>query len=147
MQRSVTNRNKGSGYKDSSCVPLGAQRLIERFNDASRVLKRALLAWERATGVSLNAASVGWSQVDAFRDLGRAFSEIVRMQEFLSQLSTGQSKDLEDAAAEYRKALEQFKSKLPRIKGWLIVERGRLAGRQAHSASVQGWINAHGQTR
>jgi hypothetical protein len=61
--------------------------------------------------------------------------------------SAGDSAEMQSAFAEYRLLLREFKSRLPQLQGWLLAERARLAQRGAHSAAVEDWMQAHGQTR
>ena len=126
---------------------LSPTQITENFARASLALGRALRSWESITKISLDRLECRRSQLETLHDLRSAFSEISSMCEFLRHFPEDVSAGGEQAPAEYRQALEQFRSKLPRIQGWLCVERSRLAGRQAHSNTVGEWIKATRQTR
>ena len=123
------------------------QKIEERFRDAATILRRALASWRSMT--NLTPAQVGGasSQLDRLRDLRAAFAEIARMCEFTRHLADDGPAGYKGAAADYRDSLAQFRLQLPRIQGWLMVERSRLAGRHSHSTSVSEWIDANRQTR
>jgi hypothetical protein len=50
------------------------------------------------------------------------------------------------ALSHYKSLLRQFKEDLPRLHGWLLAERARLATRRSHSASVESWVRASRET-
>ena len=78
--------------------------------------------------------------------LTRAFVEVERMRKLLESSAIDQPQ-LAASLSNYQVLLKQFKSELPRIRGWLLAERARLASRQTHSVGVENWLEMTRQTR
>ncbi|HZQ17379.1 MAG TPA: hypothetical protein VFA90_01560 [Terriglobales bacterium] len=83
----------------------------------------------------------------SLHDLAAAFARIVQMGNILSNTHSDVSAEIARALSHYKRLLWQFKVNLPRIQGWLLAERARLAARRSHSASVESWVRATQQTR
>lgn len=80
------------------------------------------------------------------RDLAAAFAGIAQMGN-ISSNTPEVSAEIARALSHYKHLLGQFKANLPRMQGWLLAERARLAARRSHSASVESWVRATQQTR
>lgn len=76
-----------------------------------------------------------------------AFSLITRLQNPLEKLTPDVLPGSSHALSKYRSALTELRPHLSRIQAQLILEKGRLLRTQAHAASLDSWIAAHGQTR
>jgi hypothetical protein len=55
--------------------------------------------------------------------------------------------DFQSAVADYHAALAEWNQQLPRVHGWLLTERNRLAVRRRHTRSLKTWLDANQQTR
>jgi len=83
----------------------------------------------------------------SIEDVRAALSKIMQARALLERVLRDPTPALAHAVTEYRAALAELKSHLPRFEGWLLAERGRLAVRRSHAVSVTSWIEANGQTR
>jgi hypothetical protein len=81
------------------------------------------------------------------RDLAAAFSEITRMKEILANEASEVSSEFAAALSHYKCLLNQFKAELPRVQGWLLAERARLASKRSHSEAVGNWARTTRQIR
>lgn len=81
------------------------------------------------------------------RDLAAAFAEVAQLQSTLPNSGAEISPEIVPTLSHYKSLLSQFKEDMPRIHGWLLAERARLATRRSHSASVERWVRAAQQTR
>lgn len=99
---------------------------------------------EPSTAESHSAISI--SRVN-IREVEAVFAEVVRARTILTHVKFEHSPDIRAMLSEYQQLLQLFKNELPRLRGWLLAERARLAGRCAHSTAVGSWISANQQTR
>ena len=83
----------------------------------------------------------------SLRDLAAAFAKVAQLQSALEDSEPEISPEIAPALSHYKSLLSQFKEDLPRIQGWLLAERARLATRRSHAASVERWVRAAQQTR
>lgn len=60
---------------------------------------------------------------------------------------THSSPEFNHATAEYQAVLKQWNGLLPRVHGWLLVEKARLEVQRSHAALVRTWLEANQQTR
>jgi len=76
-----------------------------------------------------------------------AFSQVIELSGRTTTCATDESAALVAARNEYRAALREWYEQLPRLRGWLLVEKTRLEARRAHETGLRAWFGAHGQTR
>lgn len=81
------------------------------------------------------------------RNLAAAFARVAQLQSALLNSNTEISPEIAPTLSHYKILLSQLKKDLPRIQGWLVTERARLATRGSHSALVERWVRATQQTR
>jgi hypothetical protein len=144
LQNSSEPRNSSASAEPHRISP---QAIEEQFRNASMILRQALGSWQMMTTVSPMQVGGATNQLDTLRDLRMAFAEITRMCVFLRSRQSDESARGGGNAAQYCELLAKFRLQLPRIQGWLMVERSRLASRHTHSASVRDWIETTRQTR
>lgn len=80
-------------------------------------------------------------------DLTAAFTRVAQIESALANSGAEISPEIARALSNYKSLLRRFQEDLPRIHGWLLAERARLAARRSHSASVESWVRATQQTR
>jgi hypothetical protein len=80
-------------------------------------------------------------------DLVTTFAAIAHMQNILARAESSGSAEVAEALHEYRRLLKEFRANLPRIQGWLLAERAKLASRRSHCAAVESWLRTGRQTR
>jgi hypothetical protein len=95
---------------------------------------------------ALQGVLSGREQAIDLTQLTRAFAEVQGTRTLLES-SSPKGQEFATALAGYQLLLRQFKAELPRLHGWLLAERGRLAGRRSHSSGVENWLESNRQTR
>jgi hypothetical protein len=78
---------------------------------------------------------------------GAAFSQVIDLSGRTTNCAADDNAALVAARSEYRAALREWHEQLPRLRGWLLAEKTRLATRRAHETGVRAWFRAQGQTR
>jgi hypothetical protein len=80
-----------------------------------------------------------------------AFSALERVNHLRTKRLSGDEKSQQEVSAEamsrYRAMLTQWANQLPRIYGWLLTERSRLASRRVHTQAVETWMKMDRETR
>jgi hypothetical protein len=120
--------------------------LLTQISEAIAALQR-ILPQEPSSPTTPKRLSQRGAPATNVRDLTAAFTEIVRMQETLTNEHSGVSGEFAAALSNYRHLLKQFKAELPRIHGWLLAERERLRSKRSHSEAVENWVRTTRQTR
>ena|SRR5947207_15034539 len=112
--------------------------LTSQLDAATAAAQRVLSIWNDN---SLDTVRI------SIEDLRTAFVQIMRARTALEAIPQNPSPALADARSQYVSVLEQLRPHLPRFEGWLLAERGRLDDRQAHTTSVEHWMECQHQTR
>jgi glyceraldehyde-3-phosphate dehydrogenase/erythrose-4-phosphate dehydrogenase len=122
-----------------------AEEIIATISQAAVALRRVLpqTGDSYAVPVADKSANVAISVFN----LSTAFREVAKIREVLPHAESDNSTEVAAALKEYKYLLQQFRADLPRIQGWLLAERARLAGRRSHSTTVESWMRATRQTR
>jgi hypothetical protein len=136
-----------SAIDQSTCLAAeaSARDLIDQLAVATSAINIVLLNLG-VHGVAPQPARTVRASINSHQ-LTKAFEQVKRVENRLKSAPGNPPQQLEKAVAHYRSALRQFKLLLPKLQGWLLTERSRLGSRQAHSASVEGWMKSNRQTR
>lgn len=119
-----------------------ADEIIAITSQASAALRRTL------PGADVTAAeSDPTLRTISTAELRAAFREITRIRGIIPLAPSEGSPEIAAAVKEYQRLLARFRAELPRIHGWLLAERARLANRRSHSAAVASWMRTRRQTR
>jgi len=112
----------------------------QQIASAAAALRRALASLEPGVQISLDLIDSAFAAV-------RNVSETPRSRQARYSLSGADIGDFDRAMAEYRSALREWEQQLPRVQGWLLAEKARLASRREHAQSVSTWLETHRQTK
>jgi len=127
--------------------PHAANELLTQLTQAIAALRQVVSnqPWVRRDSGLL----IGRQITAAFdiQNLAAAFARVAQLQSALVNSDVEVSPEIAPALSHYKILLAQLKENLPRIQGWLVTERARLATRSSHSASVERWMRATQQTR
>ncbi|HEY7353646.1 MAG TPA: hypothetical protein VH596_12845 [Terriglobales bacterium] len=134
-------------------TPSGKQ-VLEQLSRASAALRCVLSGQENVShDSSPNGSNAKSSELYAARvseinvgQLTRAFAEVDHTRKLIECFASGYP-EFAVTLAEYQLLLRHFKSELPRLHGWMLTERARLASRQSHSSGVEIWLETNIRTR
>jgi hypothetical protein len=135
--------------RDEACCGslITCEAVIAQLSHACLVLRIAIDWEERVTSAHSDQKSKTSSPEITLSQLSVAFEEVARMRKLLEPSRPHACPELIVTLSEYQQILRQFKLNLPRLRGWLLAERERLARRRSHSSSVESWIRASQQIR